>query len=167
MPQVHPAQVDCLCDVPGYLYMKEIKLSQGKFALVDDEDFEYLNQWRWNALKSGNIYYASRCVYIRCNNIKSTKTVLMHKELINTDKGFEIDHINRNGLDNRRVNLRKVTHRQNMLNRSDQSKYMGVCKNGNVFRAKVYVNHKQIYIGNYSTPEEAQAAYFNYINKLI
>lgn len=77
--------------------MKEIKLTQGKVALVDDEDFEYLNQWKWHAMKIKNAYYAKRSVEI---NGKS-KSILMHRIIMNTPDNLQIDHVFHNTFDNR------------------------------------------------------------------
>ncbi|MCK9370911.1 HNH endonuclease [Candidatus Dojkabacteria bacterium] len=92
--------------------MKQISLGQlsgkGKFVIVDNEDFEYLNQFKWYIKFSGQNEYAIRH--------KRYDETLMHRLIINTPKGMETDHINHNGLDNRRVNLRIVTTSQNQRN---------------------------------------------------
>ena len=105
---------------------KEIQLSQGKSAMVDDEDFEYLNQWKWYLIKpGGNIYYARRKVYYG----KKYTQIYMHREIIKCD-GFIIDHISGNGLDNQKCNLRVCKREQNALNRrkniNNLSGYKGV-----------------------------------------
>lgn len=92
---------------------KKIPLTQGKFALVDDEDFEYLSQWKWHASKYSNSYYA-------CRTINSNK-VLMHRFILNAQKELEVDHIDGNGLNNQKLNLRIVTHSRNMQNRKNNS----------------------------------------------
>ena len=107
--------------------MKEIKLTQGQFALVDDEDFEYLNQWKWYASKHKNDCRASREVSIgHCKSIN----VSMSRVIMNAKDGQLIDHINRNPLDNRKSNLRFCTRSQNNTNKKPCgiSKYLGVYK---------------------------------------
>ncbi len=106
--------------------MKEIPLSQGKVAIVDDTDYEWLNQWKWYAHKGTNTFYVTR------HSKKASgkrKAILMHIEIIGKREGLMTDHINGNGLDNRRENLRHVTRRQNAQNqchRNASSRYPGV-----------------------------------------
>ncbi len=107
--------------------MKRIKLTQGKSALVDDSDFEWLNQWKWHASKCGTMYYATR------KKVRNRKqiTIRMHRIILgNISPGFCIDHINRNSLDNRKFNLRICKQGENALNRrlqkNNTSGYTGV-----------------------------------------
>jgi len=108
--------------------MKEIKLNRGFVALVDDEDFEWLNQWRWFE----NNGYARRTVnYTDSQDNKKTKSVFMHREIIQlADSKLYTDHVNHNGLDNRKLNLRACTPMQNAKNRIayGTSRYLGVCR---------------------------------------
>ena len=103
--------------------MKEIPLTQGKFALVDDSDFEYLNQFKWNAHKSRNVFYAER---------RDGKSIVKMHHIIfgKPDKGLFIDHKDQNGLNNQRENLRIATRSQNKVNAGkhtkSSSKYRGV-----------------------------------------
>src|SRR6266513_4663456 len=90
------------------LLMKKIKLTKGKYALVDDVDFEWLNQWKWHITTNR---YASRTLW------PSKKDVYMHRIILNAQKGQEVDHINRDPLDNRRSNISLCTHAQNMANK--------------------------------------------------
>lgn len=107
--------------------MRKIQLTQNKVALVDDDQYEFLMQWKWCADKSGKIFYAQR--RLSTINGKCCK-IRMHHEIIGKPpKGFEVDHENGNGLDNQRHNLRFVTHRENCQNRKNQkssSQYQGV-----------------------------------------
>ena len=103
--------------------MKKIKLTKGKYALVDDENFDYLDQFTWYAIQGANTFYAVRYT----NN---NKYISMHRDILDAKKGQIVDHINRNGLDNRKHNLRFVTKSQNNINsqsRGTTSKYKGVC----------------------------------------
>jgi len=107
--------------------MKEIKLTQGQVALVDDEDFEELNRFKWSVHKSGKTYYAER----NSPTINGKRTTIkMHHEILGKPpEGLEIDHINGDGLFNLKINLRYVTHRQNCQNKQNISKssiYPGV-----------------------------------------
>ena len=74
--------------------MKLIKLTQDKFAKVDDEDFEYLNQFKWYAKKSRNTYYVTRGAF----NGKNMSSIYMHREVMKTPKGTLVDHIDHDGL---------------------------------------------------------------------
>ena len=94
--------------------MKEIVLTQGKVALVDDEDHEYLNQFKWCAANNGGTFYAIRKA---CYDGKWI-TERMHRVLFDIPPGKEIDHIDHNGLNNQRSNLRIVTRQQNKFNAS-------------------------------------------------
>ena len=143
--------------------MKRIKLTKGKFALVDDEDFEHLNQLKWCVLISGNNVYARR--HHKTGNKRIT--ILMHREVLATPKGFYTDHINGNGLDNRKSNLRVCTQQDNMRNLRAQtggtSKYKGVywSKRSNKWHAqiKVSVDGTRKSLGFYSLEEDAYKAY--------
>ena len=135
--------------------MKEINLTKGQVAIVDDEDFDYLNKWKWFAQKSGNTFYAARTIRKDGKKIQ----IYMHRIILNPTNGLEIDHINRNGLDNTRCNLRAVTHRENMWNSRTRRKYLGVHHDCNKYFATININGKNIHLGGYYTPEEAEKAY--------
>lgn len=144
--------------------MKEIQLTQGKVALVDDEDFEYLNQWKWYVLITKHTNYA-------VHHNKKGKVELMHREIMKTPKGMYTDHINHDGLDNRRCNLRVCTNGQNLANRTPRgtSKYLGVYfhtfnkgKKGKKYIycvSNIRVNGKTIALGYFKSEKEAALAY--------
>ena len=137
--------------------MKEILLSRGKVALVDDSDFEFLNQWKWTCSKKG---YAHR----RPSHNGKRVTVWMHKVLLgHFDGRFEDDHKDRNKLNNQKYNLRVATPAQSGMNRSFQaanrSGYMGVKQSGIRFIARIKVKRKSIYSKSFATPLEAAAEY--------
>jgi len=139
--------------------MKLIKLTQGKFTQVDDSDYEWLNQWKWQAHKDRNTYYAVRASYK-----PKRKTILMHRLILNTPIGLKSDHGDRNGLNNQRFNLRPATGSQNAMNQKPHSStgYIGVyVQNKRVntqFQASIRVNKKNISLGYYKTPEDAARA---------
>lgn len=110
--------------------MKEIKLTQGKVALVDDADYEWLSQWKWCAHKQpkGEKFYAVRGLYLEDGTHHSIR---MHRQILNASEGTEVDHIDCNGLNNQRSNLRLATRSQNEMNKvpwkkNKTSKYKGV-----------------------------------------
>lgn len=139
--------------------MKEIPLTQGKVALVDDEDYERLKQHKWYARKDYRTYYAMR--HTRGTSGKQT-TLLMHQEIMcfheGEANGREIDHRNRNGLDNQKHNIWYCTRRQNAENRSDNtSGYPGVYwfKITQKWKAQATINGKKTHLGYFATPQEA------------
>jgi len=141
--------------------MKEIQLTQGKVALVDDQDYEYLNRWKWCAHKNRKTFYADRSVV---ENGKRT-TVAMHQVLARLmEFKHTADHINRNGLDNRRDNLRDATSKQNQENCSvredNTSGHIGVCwhKLGSKWEARIQNHGNRIYLGLFEKLEDAVRA---------
>lgn len=143
--------------------MKEIPLTQGKVALVDDDDYErVMARGSWQVLKSGRNRYAQR---IEIANGKKV-CIYMHRLIMNFPQGFEIDHINHDGLDNRKENLRICTRSQNKANVPKQdgqyhSRYKGVSllKRTNRWLAYINQDRKTIHLGYYDTEEEAARAY--------
>lgn len=135
--------------------MMRLPLSNGGFALVDDADFEHLAHWRWHRHPGG---YAARTA-------NGGRKVLMHREIAAPPAGLEVDHINRDKLDNRRANLRVVDHPTNQRNTGPQanntSGYKGVTwdKNRQKWVAKTRHLGKHIFIGRFGTAEEAADAY--------
>lgn len=134
--------------------MKEISLTRGQVTIVDDEDYEYLNQWKWTAdfdlhTKS---YYAIRKQRSTKLNQKQ-KFIRMHRLIMNAPKGKVVDHINHDTLDNRKENLRIVSIRQNMQNKKIKgiSKYRGVHwdKKANKWRASISINNKTKELGRF------------------
>lgn len=151
--------------------MKEIKLTKGQVALVDDEDYEYLNQWKWQAHESYNNFYAMRS-YSENNK---TKHVLMHRLIMKTKTGYDVDHIDHNGLNNQKNNLRNCSRSDNLKNNTPRgrSRYMGVRyqserKNGKVYEyicSQITVNGKWMHLGLFKTEEDAAMAYDNAARK--
>jgi hypothetical protein len=143
--------------------MKEIRLTKGAVAIVDDDDYEWLSKNKWYRAGRG---YAGRTT-------KEVHNVLMHREIMmrhspppNDGNQYEVDHINRNKLDNRKENLRWVTHRQNMHNtdshESSTSLYKGVFwfARARKWVASIRSNGKQKYLGTFDSPHVA-AYYYN------
>lgn len=143
--------------------MKQIPLTQGQFALVDDEDFEELNQFKWYALKTKNTYYACR----NFKNIDENKRImLMHRQILKLkDPKIEADHIDNNGLNNQKINLRECSSAQNKRNTKSHkdsfSKYKGVSwhKKDKRWRVRIIINSKCTHIGNFKDEIEAAKAY--------
>jgi len=144
--------------------MKQIQLTRGKVALVDDADYERLNQWKWCAIKNHNTWYATR--YITKLDGKHT-SISMHRVILGLKNGDprQCDHINHNGLDNQRENLRICTHAQNQHNRlsnkNTSSVYKGVSwhKNEGCWLAKIRLNGKLKHLGHFDSEIEAAKAY--------
>lgn len=138
--------------------MKTIPLTHGKFAIVDDEDFEMLNQHKWCLLGEGG--YARRAINIGKNR---TSTMLMHRLIMGSVKGEEVDHINMDKLDNRRANLRKATSQQNRCNRpkprNNKSGYKGVRWHKGAWEAYIGLNGKFIHLGRFGGINDAALAY--------
>lgn len=145
--------------------MKQIQLTQGKFALVDDEDYEYLNQWKWQSMKSknGNVFYAIRSD----KRIKNKRSVIMK-----TPEELITDHIDHNGLNNQKFNLRNCTQSQNCMNKqikkNQASIYKGVSistekyKSGKTlskWKAQININGKRKNLGRFDTEIEAAKVY--------
>jgi len=148
--------------------MKEILLTQGKIAIVDDEDFNRLNQFKWFAIRRGNKFHATRQIKTENGN----RNFYMHHAVIGKpEKGHDVDHKDHNGLNNTKDNLRFVTRRQNSqnLDRGNMtSKYPGVYwnKDKKKWRAGYSANRKRHHIGWYSREEEAFEASRMTINSI-
>lgn len=144
--------------------MKEISLSKGKIAIVDDEDYERISQWRWHAHFN---FINNTLSAIRKEKDENGKhhQVFMHNEIMNVANGFEVDHINHNRLDNQKSNLRICTHHENMFNRRSQdnsrSQYKGVAwhKHNKMWQANITVDRKQINLGYFKNEIDAAKAY--------
>lgn len=133
--------------------MKQIELTKGKAAFVDDEDYERLSQYKWHFLNAGNGY---------ARTWNGGKNTYMHKMLLQTSN--YVDHINGNGLDNRKENLRECTNSQNQGNvkkNKGTSKYKGVHKTKDgYFEAGLFISNKgRQYLGRFKSEDEAGHIY--------
>jgi len=134
-----------------------IPLTKGKFAIVDADDYDWLNRHKWCISKKRYSFYACRQTH--------AEKIFMHRVITNAPKGMLVDHIDGNGLNNRRSNLRICTIAQNNRNsrpwRRSYSKYKGVswCQAAGKWRARIRPNHKQIHLGCFDTQIEAARAY--------
>ena len=146
--------------------MKLIPLTQGKFAMVDDEDFEYINQFKWCAVKDGNTYYATRHIRLIINNRRQIE-MRMHRDVMGCKykDGKQVDHEDRDGLNCQRYNLRFSTHSQNMANRQPKkngtSKYLGLSfdKRKKSWEVKIQHNKKSIRLGYFKNEADGAKAY--------
>lgn len=140
--------------------MKTITLNCGRAVMVDDSDHENLSRFKWSFHK-----YVMRSVYIgRSADGKSkTTSISMHTQIMNPPSGMEVDHRDRNPLNNQRDNLRICTEAQNKRNRKKNSlskhQYKGVRFRNNAYEASIKFNHNSIYLGRFKTPEAAATEY--------
>lgn len=139
--------------------MREILLAKGLIALVDDEDFESINQFRWKRDIQG---YASSKIRLDGKQ----KDIFMHRVIMKvSDRRIILDHVNGNKLDNRRSNLRFATNSQNGMNRgmpsNNTSGFKGVTRHKRTgkWQASINFNGMFRYLGLYANPEDAHAAY--------
>jgi len=136
--------------------MKEIPLTRGMVALVDDEDYDALMQHKWCATPTRTQWYALR-------RDQQGHAILMHREILAPGPGKMVDHRNHNGLDNRRGNIRIVTGSQNCYNRKPgkvaKSGYRGVYWTGKCWQASCFINGKQKYLGAFLSPEQGALAW--------
>lgn len=140
--------------------MRIIPLTRSLVTVVDDGDYEFLNQFKWYAQSARSTYYAQR-----------KGGMLMHRLIMAPDSNLFVDHINQNGLDNRRINLRICTPSQNLGNRkankNSSAPYKGISYSTGYPRysikpgwvASIMKNGKAIALGRFETPEEAARAY--------
>jgi len=147
--------------------MKRIKLTKRFYTLVDNEDFERATKHKW-VVSSGrsNTRYAQGSNKI--DGVK--KTTYLHRFLLDAPKGMQVDHINGNGLDNRKSNLRLCTQTENQRNsyKHRQGTPVGVCRTTTgYYKAQVTVKGKLVYIGIRKTQEEAIKLREEFIKALI
>lgn len=141
--------------------MKKIKLSLGKNAFVDDEDFEYLKQFRWHAKDKRGVFYAAGRIRVNGKQVLA----YMHRVVLKAEAGQFVDHKDGNPLNNQKSNLRFCTRSENMMNRRRRckgaSKYKGVCfnKEAKKWAASLSINNKNIFLGYFLKEDDAAQAY--------
>ena len=136
--------------------IKFIALTKGKIAIVDAEDYELLKQYKWHSICSDGSFYAYRC--------RNKKSISMHRMLMNAPKGKVVDHIDGNGLNNRRSNLRICTVSENIRNsrgRHKTSKYKGVHwnKRAGKWVSSITEKGKYEFLGHFDDEAEAAKIY--------
>lgn len=138
----------------------QVPLTRGFFATVDDEDVPLVSGHRWSyADRPTGPSYAITSIYVG----KKRTTIAMHRLLMNAPRGIEVDHIDFDGLNNRRNNLRLATRSQNEQNHPEQSNsktgIRGVYCNPSrrkPYSVVLYLQRKPLYFGNYATLDEAR-----------
>lgn len=134
---------------------RKIHLGKRKFAIVDDEDYGFLNRWKWSF---------NRYAYRGKKVDGKQKNISMHRVVMDVEKGQQVDHINGNKLDNRKANLRIATHSDNTHNKKKcrgGTPYKGVIfeKDRKKYRAAITLHRKIYYLGRFKSPEDAARAY--------
>ncbi|MHC4258829.1 MAG: AP2 domain-containing protein [Planctomycetota bacterium] len=140
-----------------------IPVGQGKYAIVDVDDYERLAKYKWRVCTNGHTFYAYR--YSSTRGGKKRQRVLMHREIIAIPEGMVCDHINRNGLNNRKANVRPATVSQNSCSSRNRgqttSRYRGVSRKmtSNKWMAQINANGRKIYLGVFDDEVDAAKAY--------
>ena len=140
--------------------MKEIELANGEIAIIDEEDWLLVAQYKWRLLEKRYTKYAQA-------NIKKNgkwRTMRMHRLIMNCPRNIQIDHIDHDGLNNRKSNLRFATNQQNNFNRKGydtSSKYKGVTWRTKLkkWEAQIQTKGKSKYLGYYANENDAARAY--------
>ena len=134
--------------------MKEIPLTRGRVAIVDDDNYDSLSQYKWHFHdNSSGLGYAART--------DGGRVIWMHRVVNATPDGFETDHLNHDRLDNRKENLRTATSSENRANRQYENTcgFRGVQKDWSRWRARIRTAGRLLSLGTFLTPEEAARAY--------
>lgn len=140
--------------------MKRLPLTRGRVALIDDSDLTHLSRWNWSAHRCGDKWYAARGTW-------RGETIFMHREILalRPGDGRIVDHINANGLDNRRANLRVVSHAQNCQNQTPRSgtlsRYKGVTwdRSRGKWLAAIKQDGRRYFLGRFGDEVDAALAY--------
>jgi hypothetical protein len=152
-----------------------IKLTQGKYALIDESDAEKVNTLKWCLfVGNGGSMYAT--AYIRGTGYKNRKMILMHRFILGAKPWQVTDHINHNGLDNRRANIRLCSRTENMRNKIKQTnnpgRYKGVWWEtargkwqASICIGKIGGKKTRVYLGRYDLAKDAAKAYDNAAKK--
>ena len=146
--------------------MIAIPLTQGKTAIIDDEDADMVSRFSWHLWRSGRYLYASASVPQSGKKGVKTEIISLHRLIMRFPKN-SVDHINGNGLDCRKINMREATKSQNRMNSRLQSNsktgFVGVWMRPepqpNRYRAHIQLNGKKIILGHFKTAVEAAKAY--------
>lgn len=137
-------------------------LTQGFVVLVDADKAPILSMWNWYAKRDRRTFRPVRMSHPVIDGVSRSVTVRLYSMLLPCPKGYVIDHINGNALDNRSQNLRPATAKQNAINRDYRgglSKYRGVSRAGKKWRALITSEGKQIMLGRFETEIDAALAY--------
>lgn len=139
--------------------MKKIPLTQGKVTLVDDWEYENLNKYKWCVRKCQNASYAMR------RSARKNKTIYMHHLILPLTSNLEVDHIDKDGLNNQRHNLRLCTRQQNMMNKKSStgcySKFKGVTwyRRQHKWVTRITIDRRRVSLGYFDSEKEAALAY--------
>lgn len=152
--------------------MKKIPLTQNKFAIIDDSDYKMISKHRWCAHKEGNCYYAGTNIKLSSGQ-KRFRT--MHRFILPSTYNLVVDHIDCNGLNNCRSNLRLISRGLNagrqrvQKKKGKSSKYKGVSfyKSRNKWRSAITKNDKCKHLGYFKTENDAAHAYNEMANKFF
>lgn len=147
--------------------MREIPLTKGYVSVVDDEDYTFISQWRWCARVSVGKVYAMRAVTA---SGQKTEYIYMHRQINGTPRDMQTDHIDGDGLNNRRANLRTATNAQNSWNgkahKDAASRFRGVSpnlkpgkKHPKLWVAHICINGQVEHLGTFASEDEAASAY--------
>jgi hypothetical protein len=149
--------VSCKLEI-GKTMTQEIKLSNGNTTIVDDSDYLELRKYHWSRMKIGKYQYVARKLS------DGNHVVLMHRQIMGFPPDY-VDHIDGNGFNNTRLNLRPATNSLNQFNRHSQSNntsgYRGVYlhKLSGKWEARLRLDRKNYYLGLYDSPKDASVAY--------
>lgn len=149
----------------------EIELTNGLKAIVDDDLYSEISNYKWYARSDGRNCYAARNMRVNEYSGGNRRVIFLHHVIIGKlPKGLFVDHINGDQLDNRKINLRFVTARQNSQNRKchREGSLVGTvyCKDKNRWRASITVNRKAICLGYFNTEKEANRRYLDELEKM-
>ncbi len=154
--------------------MKKIPLTQGKFALVDDDDYRELSKHRWHCdARKGGIHYATRATPMSDPRWYRVSVLLMHREVMSPPENMDIDHKDGDGLNNQKGNLRICTRSRNLMNQRKRrsvcgngSKYKGVYSKGNKWRVAIMAEGVTHQLGTYVC-EKAAAREYDKLARLL
>lgn len=140
------------------IILKNKKCEKVAEAIIDLEDVDKILKYKWHIKKSSNTNY--------CITNQNGHNIFLHRLILSYDGNMDIDHINHNGLDNRKSNLRIISHSHNLLNQHNNSNGVKTLPSGR-FSAYIMLNGKTIYLGTFDTFQEAKRVRTEYENMVI